>query len=308
MGTEYAYRFLRAVRGFSSLVGLDLFQPAPRQFLQDVRDKLPHVALVMPVYSHDPEIRRALGKDYDNASIEQTVGDALALGFDRVQIYFTIGLPGQDRASVGETLAYCGELLARFKSDARLQPLVAPLMPFLDPGSMAFEEPERTGYRLLYRSLEEHRRALLMPSWKYVLNYETETMTRHDIVQATYDATRAMAWLRAKHGLITSQQAKEMEASVEQVQRLMSEIDQAIEAWGVDQVQDHMRTLKPSIDKLNRAGHWARRRGVPGVDSVSAHYAGRNVLQVIPRALTAGWSGVKRWRRAQGDQVARRKE
>ena len=309
MGMEYAYRFLHAVRGFSSLVGLDLLQPAPRQFLEEIKARLPHVALVIPIHSHDPEIRRVLGKDYDNASIEQTIGDALALGFKRVHLYFTIGLPRQDRASVDATLTYCGELLARFKSNGRLQPFVAPLMPFLDPGSMAFEEPERTGYRLLYHNLEEHRRALLMPSWKYVLNYETEAMTRHDIVQATYDATKAMARLRAKHDLLTSQRAKETEAAVEQVQRLMFEIDQAIELWGVDQVQDHMRVLKPSIDRLNRAGRWWPSWTTQGVDSGSAHYVDRsNVLQTIPRALTAGWSGMKRWWRAQGNHAARRKE
>lgn len=308
MGMDYAYRFLRAVRGVSSLVGLDLFQPAPRQFLEEVRDRLPHVALAIPIHSHDPAIRRALGKDYDNASVEQTIGDALTLGFDQVHLYFTIGLPGQDRASVGETLTYCGELLDRFKSNGRLQTFVAPLMPFLDPGSMAFEEPERTGYRLLYHNLEEHRRALLMPSWKYVLNYETEAMSRHDIVQATYDATKGMAWLRAKHGLLSIQQAKETEAAVEQVQRLMSEIDQAIESWGMDQVQDHMRVLKPSIDRLNRVGRWGRGRAAYGACSRTARDASRNVLQTIPRTLRTGWMGVKRWWRAQGNHMARRKE
>jgi hypothetical protein len=45
----------------------------------------------------------------------------------------------------------------------RVIPFISPLAPFVDPGSRAFEEPEKHGYKLFARTLEEHRRQLLAP-------------------------------------------------------------------------------------------------------------------------------------------------
>jgi len=254
-GMDYAYRFLQAMRGFPKLICLDLLRPTPRKFLQDMADALPHLALQISIGSHDPQIRQAIGKNYSNRAIEQTIEDALSLGCKCLNLRFTVGLPRQDYDSVMTTVAYCDDLLTRF-SDDRLQPSIAPLVPFLDPGSIAFEKPERNGYRLLFRSLEDHRRALLAPTWKQVLNYETEWMTGNEIVQATYDATVAMAQLRAKHGLISEESAKELEAVVNQTRRLMAEIERVLALDDTEQLQDTLRELKPEIDAVNYAGSW----------------------------------------------------
>ena len=259
-GMDYAYRFLQAVRGFPDLVFLDLFGPVPRKFLRDVADALPHFALQISMGSHDTAVRQAMGKSHSNEALEQTIADALSLGCERLDLHFAIGLPRQDYDSVMATVAYCDDLLIRFSNRGilrgvgRLQPFIAPVAPFLDPGSLVFGEPQPAGYRLLFHSLEEHRQALLAPSWKYVLNYETEWMTRDDIVRATYDATAAMARLRAKHNLIPSDYAQELEKQVDQAYQLMAEIDRALALNDTDRFQDTLRALKPRIDEVNRAG------------------------------------------------------
>ena len=95
-----------------------------------------------------------------------------------------IGIPEQTVPSVKETIDYCEELLEKTKRaghGGKLHPYISPLAPFLDPGSRAFQEPAKHGYRLFHRTLEEHRQALLAPSWKYTLNYETKWMTREEL-------------------------------------------------------------------------------------------------------------------------------
>jgi B12-binding domain/radical SAM domain protein len=253
-GMDYAYRFLQAMRGFPNLLCLDLLQPIPRKFLQDMFGALPHLGLQISMESHDEQIRRALGKTYSNSAIEQTISDALSLGCERLDVHFTIGLPYQDYDSAMATVAYCDDLLTRLGDDGRLQPFIAPLAPFLDPGSIAFEESERNGYHLQYHSLEEHRRALLAPTWKHVLNYETKWMTADDIVCATYDATLEMARLRTGHGIINGDEADLVEARIDQTRRLMAEIEQAMSMGDIDQLQDTLRVLKPEIDEVNQAG------------------------------------------------------
>lgn len=255
-GMDYAYRFLQAMRSFPNQICLDLLQPMPRKFLQDMSNALPHLALQIPMDSHDVRVRQALGKNYSNPAIEQVISDALSLGCERLDVHFTIGLPHQDYDSVMAMVAYCDSLLARFGNDGRLQPFIAPLAPFLDPGSIAFEEPGANGYHLLFRSLEEHRRALLAPTWKHVLNYETKWMSADDIVRATYDATVGMARLRAKHGLINDEDADVLKALVDQTRRLMTKIERAMEEDDFDQLQDTLRALKSEIDEVNRAAPW----------------------------------------------------
>jgi hypothetical protein len=84
-------------------------------------------------------------------------------------------------------------------------------------------------------------------------------MTRADIVRTTYDATVAMARLRAKHGLVPAEVADELEAVVAQTRELMAQIDQVLAAHDTDRLQDTLRALKPDIDAVNRAGSWSNR-------------------------------------------------
>jgi hypothetical protein len=104
-------------------------------------------------------------------------------------------------------------------------PFISPLAPFLDPGSAVFEAPDQYGYRLLYRTIEEHRQALTAPSWKYILNYETEWMTRDEIVSSTYEAGKRLNRLKVEFGLIDRKTAESVERRIEGAVQVMKEID-----------------------------------------------------------------------------------
>ena len=64
-------------------------------------------------------------------------------------------------------------------------------------------------------TLEEHRRLLVAPSWKYVLNYETRWMNRHQLVDATYAAGKRLNRIKAEYGLIPVRQAEATAAYAE---------------------------------------------------------------------------------------------
>lgn len=100
-----------------------------------------------------------------------------------------------------DTVEYCRHLVERFGADRRLQFYAAPLGPFLDPGSRAFDHPE-LGYRKRFTTLEDHRRALLGPTWREMLSYETDWMTRNRIVEATYRVGAGLNDLKRAAGLI----------------------------------------------------------------------------------------------------------
>ena len=112
-----------------------------------------------------------------------------------------VGLPHQTYDDVMSVVPYCERLLALVNEDRRLRFFVSPLGPFLDPGCGAFEDPSN-GCTHFYGSLEEHRQALLLHTWKSILSYETDSMMREQIINASYDVASALNELKYSHGLI----------------------------------------------------------------------------------------------------------
>jgi hypothetical protein len=157
--------------------------------------------------------------------MEAVIQEALTLRCRRIDIFFMIGLPQQTQQSVADTIRYCEHLFQT--SDKRLSCFVSPMGPFLDPGSRAFEEPERFGYRLFAHTLEEHRQLLVQPSWQHILNYETQWMNREQLVQATYDAAEALNRLKLKYGRIDNVRGHKVANRIQRARDLNLRLDAA---------------------------------------------------------------------------------
>ncbi len=226
-GEEYGFTFLQEMqrRPIANHLAFEFFVPPSRAQLKRIAESILNFNLEISPESHDEEVRRAFGRPYNNESLERMLGDAIDLGSKRIDLFFMTGLPKQTYSSVLETVDYCRSLLERFRSYNKLFPFISPLAPFLDPGSMVFEEPEKYGYHLLCRTVEEHRQALLAPSWKYILNYETEWMNRDEIVYSTYEAAKRLNRLKAQFGLLDPKTVESVEVRLEGAVRMMKEID-----------------------------------------------------------------------------------
>jgi B12-binding domain/radical SAM domain protein len=248
-GEDYAYEVLRRLEkdGVKNQVILELFSPAPADLLRQMSLSCPNFCLEISPESHDPEVRRAAGRNYSNEDLEQTLADALDVGCGRMDVFFMIGLPKQTPKSAMDTIDYCNYLFQKFNGDKRLSPFIAPLSPFLDPGSLGFEQPERHGYRILFRTLEEHRQALLTPSWKYSLNYETKWMTRQQIVDTAYEAILRLNRLKAKYGTISLEMADAGEQRIKAAWEMANHIDGILSRGDSERISQ----LKPDIDKIN---------------------------------------------------------
>ena len=244
-GRDHAERFLLTMKKYriENPVGFEFFHPPPGDFVRKVADSLINFNVEISPESHDPRVRKAFGKAYDNAELESSIEAIMRSTCRRLDLFFMVGLPYQDYQSVMDTVEYCGELLRTYGGTKRLVPMIAPLAPFIDPGSRLFEEPELFGYRLFYRTLREHRQAMLMPTWKLHLNYETEWMTRDDIVRATYDGAMRLVELKAAHGVMDKGEAEKFKQHILMAKELMQRIEDA------PVIDD---SLKKEIFSLNR--------------------------------------------------------
>ena len=156
-----------------------------------------------------------------------------------------IGLPGQTRASVMQTVDYCERLFQL--GDARLACFISPMGPFLDPGSRGFEDPERYGYRLFARTLDEHRQLLVQPTWESMLNYETRWMTRRELVDATYDAAERLNALKERYRRIPRREARAVARRIAAARALRARLDAA----GTDSAADARAELEGDIRRFS---------------------------------------------------------
>ena len=252
-GMDYARRFLKAMQGLDKQVIIEFFQPVDRGFMKEVAAALPNFVVELSPESHDPAVRRYSGKPFSDAAIESSIENILAVGAQRMDTFFMSGLPGQTPQSVLDTIEYCGHLLRRFDGDERLKLFISPMAPFLDPGSLAFENPDQYGYHKFCHTLRDHRQALLAPSWKYVLSYETRWMSRAEMVDVTYEAGLRLNRLKAEFGQVSQERAQLTEERIKRAIALMKHIDHLVETTEPDALAQRMLPLREQIEEVNRS-------------------------------------------------------
>ena len=230
-GERYAAEVLERLRGtqIRNQVVFELFDMPPLQYLKDIDRSVKHWSLELSPESHDESIRRAQDEtvNHSNRQMETVIEEALRLRCERVDVFFLIGLPQQSQESVRETIGYCEHLFQI--SDKRLSCFISPLGPFLDPGSRGFEDPERVGYRLFARTLEQHRQLLVQPTWKRILNYETRWMTREQLVEATYEAGEQLNALKVRYRRISRIRGEQVARRIWLARGLRDRLDELVD-------------------------------------------------------------------------------
>lgn len=152
--------------------------------------------------SHDPVVAKLSGRGvYTNEELESWISRALDIGIFQIDIWFFIGMPQQGPDSVLGSLDYCQRLLEKFKG-RRVNPMMCPMIPFLDPASTFFEFPDQHGYRIFHRTVEEHRRGMERASVLNRINYETKWLTRRQFVDVGFRAVRQLMEIKADLGIL----------------------------------------------------------------------------------------------------------
>ena len=181
-------------------IAYEQFHLTPDDTLKTMVKANPRTTICLSPESHDLHIAKLAGRGvYTMEQLERWIRKALDYGIHEIDVWFFIGMPEQDERSVFETVDYCGRLLKLFQGE-RVLPLLCPMIPFLDPASTFFERPEEHGYRVFYRTAEEHRRGMERASIINWCNYETRWLSRSDLVFVGYDAVRRLVKLKGEFG------------------------------------------------------------------------------------------------------------
>jgi len=207
-GNAYVHDVLDALARtpVSNRIVFEFFDPPDRELITRIDTAIGNWGAELSPESHDESIRALLGKGrFTNARMEDAIEATLASRCRQLDLFYMIGLPGQTAANVLEMVDAIERLFIRF--DSRLSAFITPMAPFLDPASDAFADPEAHGYKLRARTLAEHRALLETDDWESMLSYETEWMTRAEIVDVTYAAGERLNDIKRRHGRISDERA-----------------------------------------------------------------------------------------------------
>jgi B12-binding domain/radical SAM domain protein len=227
-GKEYVMEFFKFAKDLDKdlQVFFEFFTPPQEWFFDEASKTFSNVCYEISPDSHDEGIRKIMGKSFSNEEMIECIEYALSNGAARFDLYFMTGLPTQDKKSILETVDFSSKVYERLGWDKRFAPFISPMAPFLDPGSRAFENPEKFGYKLLFKTLKEHMEAITMPSWKYILNYESKYITTDDLVYATYEAALGLNRLKAKSGSISQKVMQDNKVRTDRAIQIMHRIDE----------------------------------------------------------------------------------
>jgi B12-binding domain/radical SAM domain protein len=294
-GPEHAAEVLERLRqaDLPNTIVFEFFALPPASFLDDIDRCVRHWSMEFSPESHEQSVRDAQEGEsgYTTEDMEAMISHAVRLRCSRIDMFFMIGLPAQTTASVRDTVEYCGRLFQL--GDKRLSCFISPMGPFIDPGSRGFEEPERFGYRLFARTLEEHRQLLIQPTWEHILNYETQWMTRRELVDATYDAAERLNELKVMHGRISKRRGRGVASGIAAARALRARLDAGIAQGDAGAAAE---ALKGEISRFSistvcdkRELFWPRRifnfRAREIVRIALRYFTGRS--RPLPRASTA---------------------
>lgn len=254
-GEDYTRRFVTGLKGkVRNPIGFEFFGPPPGgdEFYRMLDDNLESWSVEISAESHDDDVRKAFGKGhYKMAELEDTIVDALSHpNCERFDLYFMTGIPKQTAESVRETGAYVQHLYERVNYDPRLVAMTSPMAPFLDVGSIVFDNPEKYGYRLRARTFEEHRERMILPSWKHIMNYESTYMSADEMVEATYDAALDINRIKGTHGIIDGAMAAGVDARIRQAREQMRRLDDVL-LNGTGRIDVRMAALKEEFERLS---------------------------------------------------------
>jgi B12-binding domain/radical SAM domain protein len=253
-GKEYVDEFLTGLEqmDLKNEIVFELFNYADEEFFKQLNKAIPKYSIELTLESADEAIRKYNGKlPCTNAKVIEMLQYALQQNCAKIDLFFMTGIPNQDYESAMRNVDFCEIIHKECGEDARISYFVAPLSPFLDPGSPAFENPEKYGYKKFCHTLEDFRNAMKQPSWKNMLSYETNKMTREDIVRATYDSALKLNEFKYTHNIITKDVHEEVAVKIHKSVEFLKRLDELVLLPDMEQKLE-MARIKQEVDHINR--------------------------------------------------------
>ncbi len=228
----------------------EYFKPPQKDYLNELSRSFGEFSVEISPESSSENIRRINGREYSNESLEKSIADAKEAGCKKFDVYFTLGISGQGEKELKDDIEYATKLMKYEKgSEMKVYSFISPLTPFIDPGSLIYEKPEKYGFHITARTIEEYYNLLDKgKSWVDFLNYYNDWMSAKDIERLTYQSEIEMITARRDLRLIDSETAE----------NIINNINMYID--GKDYQKDYRKNSHLSY--LNKDIEWSKKHNI----------------------------------------------
>ncbi len=93
---------------------------------------------------------------------------------------------------------------------------------------------------------------MTMPSWKYILSYETDSMTRDEIVASTYEAALRLNKLKHEYGLIDDRLFNDIDYRIKMAGKIIQDIDEIMLITDKPERDKRLQEIKLVVEQVNR--------------------------------------------------------
>jgi B12-binding domain/radical SAM domain protein len=284
-GRKWAEQVLDGIKQSSldNTVTYEVFDMVPLDWMKQLSGSTDNWTLEISPESHDDAVRSIMGKPYTTAQMEDTIKNALEHDTTKIDMYFMVGLSGQTSQSALDSIDYTRHLYKKMDNNEKIFAFTSPMAPFLDPGSMIYEHPEKYGFTKLFSTLREHKEALYQPSWKLYLSYHTDWMTRDQVAETTYEAMIRLNQLKMDVGITSVSHGEKVNYGLSMARDIMRRIDDIIVSTSdpVDR-QSKYDSLKLEIDEAKKSTILAKRElRMPGLAGIRFTGAVKYLLKYL---------------------------
>ena len=231
-------------------VTLELFEKADESFLRTLQRFEPaeKVGLTISPESGSERVRLAHGRRYSNEELLKSIRSCLDAGFP-ISTYFMIGLGKENSMSIPDTWGVWQKILKMNRRDSQAVATIDfGAMILLDPGSLAFDRPQATGYSLKCGTFQDYYDRLGLPSWKQWMSYETDSLRAEDFVNVVLDSSTRFVDLFEEFEFVSHEQSEKLKQSILLDRLVLREIDGILRIKDENQKNTRLNELKEIVE------------------------------------------------------------
>jgi hypothetical protein len=187
-------------------ISIELFYPCDKDFLAKVKNSKTEVGLSISPESGVDSVRLAHGRDYTNDQLLRTLRYCKELSIP-VGVFFMVALGNDTWDTIGQTMDLCEvicqmnfEYCQQNEMEREILGVSVGPMILLDPGSLAFDNPGRYGYKPIFNKFMDYFKGLSRPSWHQWISYETKHFDRMDIFEVIIRSLLYVIALKERYG------------------------------------------------------------------------------------------------------------
>lgn len=252
-------------------LSLDILAPVDEEFVKQASKISRNLIFHFCPDTGSDEVRKILGRNYTNENLLKTIKVCHEYHVP-VTNFFSVGLAGETERHMKETWELWKKLdemdhealtKGLFGNDDSSVPIggqiLGPIV--IDPGSKAFDNPEKYGYKLLYKNLEEYISWLSKPSWHQWLNYETLVTDKDAIIEMIHSSIEFTIDQREKYRFYSSEQSYFERCKIEADRAVVKKVDKIMDVKDPDERMRQIITVRRTLDEMEKNGWFFHNKG-----------------------------------------------